>query len=96
MLIAALASYRCQVGFTQPRCRLGQRIKHRLQVERRATDHLQHIGGGGLLLERFAQLAEQAGVLDRNYGLRSEVLDQLDLLVSEETNFLSLNGYNSH
>ena len=31
-----------------------------LQIERRAADDLEHIGSGGLLLERFAQLIEQS------------------------------------
>ncbi len=30
----------------------GKRIEHRLQVEGRAADHLEHVGGGGLLLQR--------------------------------------------
>ena len=57
------------------------RVEHRLKVERRAGDDLQHVGGGGLLLQRFreiigtrAQLAQQARVLDGDHGLRGEVL----------------------
>ena len=42
------------VGFAQPRRRLDQCIEHRLEVEGRAADGLEHVGGGGLLLERFA------------------------------------------
>ena len=56
----------------QPRCRLDQRIEHRLQIEGRAADDLEHVGGGGLLLQRFAQLVEQAGILDGDDGLVSE------------------------
>ena len=52
------------VGFAKPRRRLDQRVKHGLQVERRAADDLEHVGSGGLLLQRFAQLVEQARVLD--------------------------------
>src|SRR5262249_43933756 len=47
-------------------------LKHRLQIKSRATDDLEHIGGGGLLLERFAKLAEQASVLNRNDCLMAE------------------------
>ena len=36
--------------------RLDQRDEHRRQIKRRAADHLEHIGGGGLLLERFGQI----------------------------------------
>ena len=52
-----------------------QRIEHRLQIEGRAADHLEHVGGGGLLLQRFAQLVEQAGVLDGDDSLIGEILD---------------------
>jgi hypothetical protein len=41
-----------------------QRIERGLEIERRTTDHLEHIGVGGLLLQRFAQLVEQTGILD--------------------------------
>ena len=33
--------------------RLDQRVEHRLQIECRAANDLEHVGGGGLLLERF-------------------------------------------
>ena len=48
-------------------------VEHRLQIECRAADHLEHVGGGGLLLQRFAQLVEQARVLDGDDGLVGEV-----------------------
>ena len=41
----------------QPRRRLDERIEHHLQVEGRAADDLEHVGGGGLLLERLGELA---------------------------------------
>jgi hypothetical protein len=63
------------VGIAQPRRRLDQRVEHQLQVEGRAADDLEHVGGGGLLLQRFTQLAEQARVLDGNDGLSGKVLD---------------------
>ncbi len=58
-------------------------MKHRLQIEGRPADHLEHVGGGGLLLKRFAQLVEQARVLDGDDGLAGEASDQLDLPLSE-------------
>ena len=57
------------ISFAQPGSRFDQRIEHGLEVEGRAADDFQHIGGRGLLLERLAQLVEQAGVLDRDDGL---------------------------
>ena len=67
----------------QPRRRFDQRIEHGLQIERRAADHLEHVGGGGLLLQGFPQFAEQPRVLDGDDGLSGEVRQKLDLLVGE-------------
>ena len=80
------------IGLAQACRRLDQRIEHRLQIERRAADDLEHVGGRGLLLERFAQLVEQPRVLDGDDGLRGEVLDQLDLLVGEWPHLLAVDG----
>ena len=41
--------------------------------------------------KRFAQLVEQARVLDRDDGLIGKILDQLDLLVGEGTDLLAVN-----
>ena len=35
----------------------GQAVEHRVQIERRAADDLQHLSGRGLLLQRLAQVA---------------------------------------
>ena len=42
------------VGLAQPRRRLDQRIEHGLQIEGRAADDLEHVGGGGLLLQQIS------------------------------------------
>ena len=62
--------------FAQPRRRFSERIEHRLQVKGRAADDLEHVGGGRLLLQRFAQFVEQAGVLDGDDGLGGEIAQQ--------------------
>ena len=67
-------------------------IEHRLQIEGRAADHLEHVGGGGLLLQRFAQLVEQARVLDGDDRLGGEVRHQLDLLVGERPHLLAVDA----
>ena len=61
-------------------------VEHRLQVERRPADHLQHFAGGRLLLDGFGEVAvprvefgEHAHVLDRDHRLVGERLQQLDL-----------------
>ena len=75
-------------------CRqLDQRDEHRRQIKRRAADHLEHIGGGGLLLERFGQitrpllhLLKQPRVLDGDYRLIGECLEQFDLAIRKRAN----------
>ena len=44
------------VRIAQPPRRFDQRIEHRLEVEGRAADHLEHVGGGGLLLQRLRKV----------------------------------------
>ncbi len=82
----------CIIGLAKSRSRLHQRIEHRLQIERRAADDLEHVGGGGLLLQRFAQLTEQPRVLDGDDGLGGEVLNKVDLLVGESAWFLPVDN----
>jgi hypothetical protein len=61
------------ICFAQASRRFDQRLQHRLEVECRPAYDLEHVGGGGLLLERFAQLVEQPGVLDGDDGLGSKI-----------------------
>src|SRR5262245_11726280 len=74
--VASWTSNTPHIGLAQFYRRLDQCIEHCPKVERRAADHLQYVGGGGLLLQRFgeivgamAQLIEQARVLDGDHGL---------------------------
>jgi hypothetical protein len=82
---------------------LQHRLEHRLQLSRRTGDDLEHLGGCRLLLQRLAQLAcsrlhliEQPHVLNGNYGMSGEIRDQLDLLVGERTNLLTIDGDDSN
>src|SRR6516225_6540639 len=52
---ALLAMNRRDVGFAQAYRRFRKRIEHGLQIEGRAADHLEHVGGRGLLLQRVAE-----------------------------------------
>src|SRR5262249_35229791 len=83
---ALAAKNECLFRFTETCGRLRQRIKHGFEIEGRATDDLEHVGRGGLLLEGLAQLVEQARVLDGDDGLIREGLDQRELLGSEGSN----------
>src|SRR5262249_6089783 len=87
-----LAHDRGLIRLTQLRRRLDQRVEHGLKIESRAADDLEHIGGGGLLPERFTKLIEQAHVLDGDHGLVSEGLDQLNLLLTEAPRLITNNS----
>ena len=80
----------------QPRGGFDQRVEHRLQIEGRAADDLEHVAGRGLVFERFfeiagalAQFAEQPRILHRDHRLRREILEQRDLLVRERPHLLA-------
>ena len=69
---------------------LEQRLEHGRQIECRPADHFEDVRGRSLLLQCFGELRraglhllEQTHVLDRDYCLVGEGLDQLDLLVGE-------------
>jgi hypothetical protein len=51
------------ISVAQPNSRFYERAEHGLQVEGRAADDLEHIGGGNLLLPRFLQFARDEGEL---------------------------------
>ena len=44
-------------GVAQARRRFDQRVEHGLQIEGRAADDLEHVGGGGLLLQQIRRAA---------------------------------------
>jgi hypothetical protein len=64
-------------------------MEHQLQFTRRTADDLEHVGGGGLLLKRFAQLVHKPGVFDGDDGLIGKVGEQNDLTFVERANFLT-------
>jgi len=55
-VVIAYPVYHRPIGATESGGRLDQRVEHRLQIEGRAADDLQHVGGRGLLLQRLASL----------------------------------------
>src|ERR1700756_5116088 len=53
------------------------------------ADDLEHIGGGGLLLQGLAQLIEQARIFNRDHRLVGEVLDQFDVAGGKGASFIT-------
>jgi hypothetical protein len=72
-----------EFGLTQARRVLQYGVEHWRQLAGGARNDAEYVGGGGLLLERFAQLVEQPRILDSDDRLGGEILDQLDLLAAE-------------
>src|ERR1700730_6275258 len=85
----------CGVGLTQAMRRFDQGIEHSLQVKGRTADDLEHVCGGSLLLQRFAQFVEQARVLDGDDGLISKGLNQPDLLGGERPHHVACQSYSA-
>jgi hypothetical protein len=52
------AEERAELGLANTHRVLQHGLEHRLQLTRRSADHLEHVGGGGLLLQRFTQFVE--------------------------------------
>src|SRR5215471_5071431 len=84
-------------GPTQPLGSPDERVEHRLQIERRAADDLQHIARRGLVFERLLQVVrailqfvQEPRIFDRDYRLVGEAFDQPDLFVREGPNFLTI------
>src|SRR5712691_13294506 len=80
-----------------PQCRAAEgmslfqdRVEYWSEIARRGVDNPQHLGGGGLLLQRLARLINETCVLHRDHRLRREVFEQRDLLVGEWPHLLSL------
>src|SRR5262245_56579250 len=68
---------------------LNKGVEHGLKIEGRVANHLEHVGGGGLLLQRLPQLIKEPRVLDGDDGLLSEILDQFYLLVAKRAYLLA-------
>ena len=72
-----------EFGLTQARRVLQYGVEHWRQLAGGARNDAEYVGGRRLLLQRFAQLVEQACILDSDDRLGGEILDQLDLLAAE-------------
>ena len=82
------------VGIAKPRSPFLSACSSAENPNVRTADDLQHIGGGGLLLQRFtyirpvitlAQFIEQAGVLNSNDGLPGKMTSSICLSVNGQT-----------
>src|SRR5215510_1236371 len=81
-----------RICLAETRGRLEQSIENGFEIESGSTDDLEDIGSCSLLLKRFAQFAQQPRILNGDDGLRGEVFDQLNLLVSERADFSAIDS----
>src|SRR5512146_815468 len=81
----------CHFRAAQARCGFDESVEYGLQIERRPADDLEHVSGGGLLLERLAQLVEQPRVFDCNHSLSGKIGYEFDLLIAENSRHFSVN-----
>src|SRR6516162_3977369 len=81
------------VRLAKPARTLGDGFQYRLNIRRGGSDHTEDLACHGLLLQRFAQLVEQARILNSDDGLCGEVLAQLDLFVATGAHFLAVDDY---
>ena len=79
---------RAKLSVTDAHRILQHRLEHRLQLTGGAADDLEHVGGCGLLLKRFAQFVEQPRVLDRDDGCAAKfVTNSICLSVKGRTSW---------
>src|SRR6516162_5572191 len=82
--LCAVVELQASVGDATKAVRLLQdRVKYWREISGRRIDDLQHLGGGGLPLERLARLGDEARILHRDHSLSGKVFEQRDLLISE-------------
>src|SRR5262249_4646387 len=81
----------------------GHGLKDRVQIKGGATDDIEYLRRGSLLFQRLGEFArasllrlKQACVLDGNYRLVGEGLDQLDLFLGERPNLGSVQKKNAN
>src|SRR5688500_18091389 len=92
-MVAFAQKYLRVDGFANPCRTLGHRIEYWLDVCRRVRDDTQHLADRRLLLQRLLGFVEEANVLDRDYRLVGEGVEQADLRLAEGTYFPAIDDH---
>ena len=82
---------KARVGVADARRLFKHRVEHRSEIAGRGIDGLQHLGGRGLPLKRFALFVQEPDVLNCDHRLVGEILDKLNLPLSEWSHLLAVN-----
>src|SRR5215831_17202424 len=72
-----------ELGIADAGCVCQHGLEHGFELAGRAADDTEDLGGRRLLLQRFAQLIEQARVLDGDDGLIGEACQKSDVILLE-------------
>src|SRR6516225_6361294 len=89
--LCTVVELQASVGDATKAVRLLQdRVEYRREIAGRRIDDLQHLGRRGLPLKCFALLGQEPRILDGDDRLLGEVINQLDLLVSERPDLLTI------
>src|SRR5215469_10401028 len=88
--------YGSEHGFADTYCVFQHGLEYWFQLARRAGDDAQHLRRRRLLIERLTQFVEQPRVLNRDYGLSGEVLDEINLLVSKREHLGAIDYNGAH
>src|SRR5207248_11370204 len=87
LAIEGLEPPKCNVA--EPRRSFQHRVEHRRKIAGRRVDNPQYLGGRGLLFQGLTRLGYEPRILHRDDRLRSEVLQERDLLFAEIPNFFA-------
>ena len=68
------------IGAAQGAGRGHKRLQDRIEIECRSADHLEHLGGCGLLLQSLLCFVEEVGIVYRDDGQIRERPRQLDVM----------------
>src|SRR4029434_2966398 len=91
-MIVLIQEHLTKLGLANPDGILKHRPEYGRKLAGRTADDSKDLRGRSLLLQRLPQLAEQAGILDGDDGLRGEIRNQGDLLVGERPHLLAVDG----
>ena len=75
----------------KPRSMLRDHVQYRLNICRRTGNDAQDFTRSGLLFQSFLEFLKQSHVLDSDYSLVGEGLEENNLFISEGTRFDSKN-----
>jgi hypothetical protein len=94
-VFAVVSPESAHLGSAQPGSLFEHRIEHWSEVAGRRIDDLHYLRSGGLLFQGLARLGQKPCVLHRDDRLRRKILQQRDLFVGKQADFLPIDDKHS-